>query len=386
LIGTGSLMIDEDPESDDMPIIFSSVPQNGVSFEEGPFGVIETHWRRFKVKARNIERKWPGFTVSTELQNTIKQSPETEVGLNEGVVFDPKDKVYTGIVWVGSEDKVSWIQDYGESSPWVTGRYSKTSGEIRGRGPALQVLPDVRSLNKAKEFVLRKAAIDLSGIWTAKTDGVINPYNMVIAPGVVIPVDSNQTNNPSLARLDTSTNLQLAQFEILELQNTIKKAFFADLREPSDSVVSATQFAIESRDLAKKIGSAFGRLQTEVLIPILKRVHFILKRRGLVQPIKIGGEEVTIKFTSPLARTQDAEELLAVQQAIGFVIETTQDPDFVSASFKVEDLGSWAAKKTGMAQELVRSDAEKKEIMKAGAKQAEQEQTEEGQTNLQAVQ
>jgi hypothetical protein len=78
----------------------------------------------------------------------------------------------------------------------------------------MQTLPDVRSLNKAKEFVLQKAAIDLAGMYTATDDGVTNPYNMVIAPGIVIPVGSNNTNNPSIQRLDTSSSLALAQFEI----------------------------------------------------------------------------------------------------------------------------------------------------------------------------
>ena len=71
----------------------------------------------------------------------------------------PKSKTYYGCVWVKGEDHISWMEDFGKSSPWVTGRYSKVAGEIRGRGPALQALPDVRSLNKAKEFVLQKAAL-----------------------------------------------------------------------------------------------------------------------------------------------------------------------------------------------------------------------------------
>ena len=113
----------------------------------------------------------------------------------EGVVFDPKLKEYHGVVWCDDENHVSWYYNFKESSPFITGRYSKTSGEIRGRGPAVQVLPDVKTLNKAKEFALTKAAIDLSGMWTATDDGVTNPYNITIAPGVVLPVGSNNSSN-----------------------------------------------------------------------------------------------------------------------------------------------------------------------------------------------
>ena len=365
LIGTGSMMIDED-EDDDMPVIFNTMPQVGIAFEEGPQGNVETHWRRFTVKARNLERKWPGFEMSAELVAKVKNSPDVEVGVSEGVVFDPKDKNYWAVVWITKEDKLSWVADFQDSSAWVTGRYAKTAGEIRGRGPAIQVLPDVKSLNKAKEFVLQKAAIDLAGMWTATDDGSINPYTVTIAPGITIPVATNDVRNPSIARLDTGQNLALAQFEILELQTAIKLAFFADLREPSDAVVSATQFAIEARDLAKRIGSAYGRLQTEVLVPVLKRVVWILKRRGLIQPINIGGTEVTIKFTSPLARAQDAEDLLSVQQAVAFTMETA-GPDQAKMAFKLEDFGTWAAEKTGMPQELVRNESEKKVVIDAGA-------------------
>ena len=385
LIGTGTMMIDED-DDDEMPIIFNSVPQIGIAFEEGPHGTVETHWRRFKPKARNIERKWPGFEVSSELANLIKDAPDTEVPLSQGLIFDPKEKVYHAVVWLKNEEKASWVEGFGESSPMLTSRYSKTAGEIRGRGPALDVLPDVKSLNKAKEFTLTKSAIDLSGIWTATDDGVSNPYNITIAPGVVIPVGSNNSQNPSLARLDTSTNLDLALFEIAELQTAIKRALFNEVREPSDSVISATQFSIESREFAKRVGSAFGRLMTEALIPTLKRVHFILKRRGMVQPITIGGREVSIKFTSPLARAQDAEDLLSVQQAVAFTLETA-GPDQAKMAYKLEDFGTWAAEKTGMPQELVRTDAEKAQVIQAGAEaaQAGLTQPQQAQPQLKAV-
>lgn len=370
LVGTGTLRIDED-DNDDMPIIFSAIPQKGIAFEEGPHGNVETHWRRFTVKARNLERKWRGFKPSDAMKETIEQKPDADVELCEGVVYMPKAKTYYGCVWVKGEAQISWMQDFGTSSPWVTGRYSKVSGEIRGRGPALQALPDVRSLNKAKEFVLQKAAIDLAGMYTATDDGVTNPYNLVISPGIVIPVGSNNSSNPSIQRLDTGSNLQLAQFQINDMQIAIKRALFNDLRDPSGAVRSATEVAIESRELAKRIGSAFGRLQTEVLVPIIKRVAAILTRRGIISPIQLDGRDVDIKFMSPLARAQDGEDILSVQQAVSFVMQTA-GPDASKAAFKIEDFGTWVAGKTGMPGELVRSQSEKAQIIQAGAQAAQQ--------------
>jgi hypothetical protein len=365
LIGTGTMKIEE-TDDDTNPLCFRAIPQKGIAFEEGPYGTVESHWRRFQVKARLLERMWRGFKASEKIKNMIENSPDAEVGVSEGVLFDPKTRKYYGVLWVQNENRISWEEDFGETSPWVTGRYTKVSGEVRGRGPAMQCLPDVRSLNKVKEFVLKKTALDVSGMYTATDDGVTNPYNMTIAPGVVIPVGSNNTNNPSIQRLDTGTNLALAQFEINELQLAIKLALFSDLRDPTGPVRTATEVAIEQRELAKRIGSAFGRLQTEVLIPVLKRVVAILTRRGLIVPIELEGRDVKVKFTSPLARAQDGEDLLAVQQAVQFVLNTA-GPEQVQMAYKTEDFGTWAATKTGMPAELVRSDMEKQQVIMAGA-------------------
>jgi len=365
LVGTATMKIEE-TDDDTHPLCFRTIPQKGIAFEEGPYGTVETHWRRFCVKARLLERMWRGFEPSQKIQSTIKNSPNSDVNVSEGVIFDPKTKNYYGVLWVQDEQRISWSENFGTSSPWVTGRYTKVSGEVRGRGPAMQALPDVRSLNKAKEFVLQKAAIDLAGMYTATDDGVTNPYTIRIAPAVVIPVGSNNTNNPSIQRLDTGSNLALAQFEIQELQTAIKLALFNDLRDPVGPVRSATEIAIEQRELAQRIGSAFGRLQTEILVPILKRVVAILTRRGLIQPIELEGRDVKIKFTSPLARAQDAEDLLSVQQAVQFTLGTS-GPDQVQMAYKIENFGTWAAEKTGMPAELVRSEAEKMQIIQAGA-------------------
>jgi hypothetical protein len=314
---------------------------------------------------------WKGFKPSNTVGNLITNQPESLVQICEGVIYIPETKEYFGCVWVKGEDVLSWTQDYGDSSPWVTGRYSKVSGEIRGRGPAIQALPDVKSLNKVKEFVLQKAAIDLSGMYTATDDGVTNPYNITISPGVVIPVGSNNTSNPSIQRLDTNTNLRLVEFEITELQMSIKRALFNDLRDPAGPVRSATEIAIDSRELAKRIGSAFGRLQTEVLVPILQRVTHILTRRGLLQPLQLDGRDIDIKFLSPLAKAQDGEDIINVQQAVQFVMQNA-GPDQAKIGFKLEDFGTWVASKTGMPAELVRSAAEKEQVVQAGA-QAMQE-------------
>ena len=107
------------------------------------------------------------------------------------------------------------------------------------------------------------------------------------------------------------------------------------------------------------------------MIPIIKRVASILTRRGIITPIELDGRQVAIKFMSPLARAQDGEDILNVQQAVQFVLQTA-GPDQAKIGFKLEDFGTWVADKTGMPAELVRSASEKQQIIQAGAQAAQQ--------------
>ena len=107
-----------------------------------------------------------------------------------------------------------------------------------------------------------------------------------------------------------------------------------------------------------------------MLIPILKRVTFILTRRGLLQPLQLDGRDVEIKFLSPLAKAQDGEDIINVQQAVQFVLQNA-GPDQAKIGFKLEDFGAWVASKTGMPAELVRSQSEKETVIQAGAQAAQ---------------
>ena len=81
---------------------------------------------------------------------------------------------------------------------------------------------------------------------------------------------------------------------------------------------------------------------------------------------------------SPLAKAQDGEDILSVQQAVQFVLQNA-GPDQAKIGFKLEDFGTWVAGKTGMPAELVRSDTEKKQVIQAGAQAAQQGMNVEGQ-------
>jgi hypothetical protein len=78
-----------------------------------------------------------------------------------------------------------------KSSPWIVARYMKVAGEVYGRGPLVTAIPDIKTLNKTLELLLKNASLSIAGVYTAADDGVSEPADHPHAPGAIIPVARN---------------------------------------------------------------------------------------------------------------------------------------------------------------------------------------------------
>lgn len=343
-------------------LIFNAIPLTELVLEEGPQSTIETTYRELCMPVRHIGRQWPGSALPVELAKIVKDEPGKRMDFVEAVIFDPERVVFEGVViWKEKKERI-WGATW-NTNPRIVFRWSVTPGEVYGRGPIMQVLPDIKTANKVVEFILRNAAYQVAGMWTATSDSAINPYNFRPSPGAVIPVRSNDQSNPTIKALERSGSFELS-FEVLtQLQDVINRALFQHLREPSDAVVSATQFAIENRELVNQTGSSFGRLQTETVEATVSRSVDVLSRRGSMPNLRVDGRQVTLKHTSPLAKAQDFDDLITLQQTR----EAAGSDEIFALGVKIEDLGAWVAEKTGLDPRLIRDPAERAVVQKQAA-------------------
>jgi hypothetical protein len=56
--------------------------------------------------------------------------------------------------------------------------------------------------------------------------------------------------------------------------------------------------------MALLLGATYGRLQSELLTPMIRRAYGILRRRGEIADLALDGRYVTLDYRSPLARAQ----------------------------------------------------------------------------------
>ena len=375
-VGTAVMLIQ--PGDDINPIQFTPVPQYLIALEEGPNGTVDNVYRKYKVRAEALPRQYPDIQLNDQLQRLIENKPQEMVELIEAVILDPERKDYCyHIIHEKTKDELVFRRM--DTTPWIVARYMKIPGEVFGRGPLVSALPDVKTLNKTLELLLKNASIACAGVYTAADDGVINPSNIRITPGSIIPVARNGgPQGASLAPLPRSGDFNVSQIVINDLRVNIKKTLLDDTLPPDNmSARSATEIVERMKELAQNLGAAFGRLITETMVPIITRVLFIMDEKGLIQlPLKVNGLEVKIVPVSPLAKAQNLEEINEVMQF--FQIANSLGPGGV-AELKPDAIATYIGDKLGVPTMLRTTPEEKQQIIQQSMQMFSQQAAMQGQ-------
>lgn len=356
-VGTCALQLDEG--DDESPLVFDAIPLSVIELEEGPRGTVETKYLERKVQVMHLTRIYTGLNeadLPAKWRKLLQDKPETQVCVVQCCIYDAKTASYYGVA-LSEDGDIFWRYNYGDTSPVIVARAMVTPGEIYGRGPALMALNDIKTLNVMTEYVLRHSALQVAPPIMAVADSVVNPYTLSLTPNTIIPVQSGE----SLVPLVTGANFQVTDVLMGQLRERIMQVMLSQFQTADGPVKSATEISINDRNELWQKGSVFSRIQTELFPKIIKRAVAILSSRGLMQPIKVGGMSVAVKYISPLARSQDAEDLLALQRSLELALPIMGE-EGVQLGFKIEKLPAWLSKRTGMDADLVRSEDEAKQV------------------------
>jgi len=157
----------------------------------------------------------------------------------------------------------------------------------------------------------------VAGVYTAADDGVLNPNTVKIVPGAIIPVARNGgPQGPALLALPRSGDFNVSQLIINDMVQNIKRILLDESLPPDNmSARSATEIVERMKELAQNLGSAFGRLINETMIPLVAKILEVMDERGLIDmPLRVNGLEVKVVPVAPLAMAQNMEEVNAIMQ------------------------------------------------------------------------
>lgn len=92
--------------------------------------------------------------------------------------------------------------------------------------------------------------------------------------------------------------------EFADLSIRYAEALANRLSPPQGKTMTATEVLERSSENALLLAATYGRLQAELLTPLLERVFAILIRRGIVPHFDVDGETIALDIRSPMASVQ----------------------------------------------------------------------------------
>lgn len=354
-LGTMNLLVEEGRFLGDLH--FTSVPPTNVALLPGNLDTV-SGWFRWnnEMDITEIKHRYPDAKYSEKMSREQKKDPTRKTRIIEATIYDEKDRFkdeYTYYLISETDQHILKKQKLkGRGSvPWITTRWSKSGFEVWGRGPVLQAMPAIKTLNLTVQLILENAEMAIAGSYVYDDDGVFNPDNITIQPGTFIPRSPGST----IETLQSPGRFDVAQLVLDDMRRNVRKALFIDeldTRPNARTPLSATEVSERLADVARDMGAVAGRMQKEFLQPLVERVIKIYTDQGLLDIPKVDGRELRIVPVSPLLRAQDQQDVadfVRFQQTVA----GTFGPEITPALYNQEQVIRYLAMKFGIQEELL---------------------------------
>ena len=317
--GTGVMKIMDD---EDEVVRFDSKPIFRYRIDENSKGDADTVYYSFEWDLRKIAQEFGEHNFTADMNRMLKDKPDHRYTLIHAVepwkqIF-PNNKSrykYTDLYWIKEEGIIVNMRKNGKPPKgfhefiYAVNRFSKTSDEKYGRGPAMDALPDIKSMNEEKKNFLVAGALRNAPPLQAVDNGLLRkiklkPYGVSYRrPGS----DKIEPLFPSPAARDSIEFLNI-------LDEELKESFYINLlRIVEADRMTATEIMERRDENFRGFGTIVSRFTREWLEPVVNRVFDIMERKGLIDdlPEEIAASDlkkIKARFISPIARAQRAIE------------------------------------------------------------------------------
>ncbi len=316
--GTASLLFEEAPPGHSAAFRFTAVPLAEIALEDSGSGRLDVTYRRSELTAAELIGRFPDAASAAELADRTGDGTARRIPIVEAVFPAATGHAYRAALLEGEGSQDGLLAEGTFSAaPFINFRWLKAPGEAYGRSPVMKALPDIKTANKVVELVLKNASIAVTGIWQADDDGVLNPANIQLVPGTIIP---KAVGSAGLTPLEAPGRFDISELVLEQLRERIRKALFVDQLGPvRGPQMTATEVLERTAEASRVLSAVYARLQCEFLTPLVDRAVAILARRGEVPPFQADGRRVVLDLQSPHSRYRaqlDAQNTLAWLNAI----------------------------------------------------------------------
>jgi len=381
--GTGVLYV----EKDEAGFRFETRHISECFLAEDAQGRVDTVYRKYKLSVRSAQKLF-GEEASSRINKLMKSDPHEEIEIVHVVMprderdlekISSENKPYASI-YIDPEEKVIIRESGFDEFPYMCPRYLKASFERGyGRSPAMQSLPDVKMLNKMSEVTIRSAEKQVDPPLMLPDDGFMLPIRTV--PGGLNFYRSGTRDR--LEPLQTGSNNPLGLQMEDQRRQAIRSAFYVDqLVMGAGPQMTATEVVARTEEKMRLLGPVLGRLQAELLQPLINRCFNILIRQEQFPPPPqiISGQDIDIEYVSPLAKAQRQTDVQATLQMLQIIQPVAQiDPNIID-HLDGDGLVKHLLRSLSIPASVIRSDDQVQALR--NKKEEEKAQQQEGQQQL----
>ena len=317
VLGTAGLYVGWSEENESL--LFQSRFLGELFLEENAAGQVDQVYRVFKMSLDKVIRTWGKDVLPENLKNIFddEKQEQREYEIIHAVFPNSlyeKDNIFQkriSSIYILKDEKTVLFSGGFDEMPLFVTRWCKACTEVYGRSPAAAVLPDIKMIQEMMKETIISAQLANRPPLLVRDDDQFAPAATV--PGGII----RYTGEPPKAFV-SGANSGVGLEIMNEIRARIKNAFYNDQLMSTENVkMTATEVLQRTEEKRRLLGPVFGRLQTELLGPMMIRVLGLLVRHGkMILPQGIEFGDVKIEYVSPLSLTQKNLQAQAVMQTL----------------------------------------------------------------------
>ena len=318
--GTGVMFITDAPE--DEGVRFATRHISECYLAEDDYGRVDTVFRKFKMSVRALARQFGEDVIGDKMRAKLERNPYEEVPVVHIVMprderdvrkADANNKPFASI-YIEPGQKIILRESGFNEFPYVAPRFLKASFEMGyGRSPAMTALPDVKMINAMSRTTIIAAQKQVDPPLMVPDDGFILPVRT--KPGGLNFYRSGSRDRIEPLNIGANNPLGLNLEE--QRRQAIRSAFYVDqLVLGAGPTMTATEVVQRTEEKMRLLGPVLGRLQAEMLQPMIERVFQLLVRQNKLPPAPqdIVDRNLDIEYVSPLAKAQRQSDVQAIMR------------------------------------------------------------------------
>lgn len=361
----------KDSKGKTIGINFSAVPIKECFFEQDSKGKILNFYRHLQWTVKQIQSVF-GDDVPQMIKDYMQDeghSPDRKIDIiyciyrDFNITYTPGDTptsknampFKSRFVLLESAEQLGEEEGFPEMPAFLP-RWRTTSSSAWGNSPAMIALSDTMTLNRTIELNLSavEKALDPAILTTSR--GLIGDLDLN-AGGLTTVRDVNE-----LVPFESRARFDVTYQEMERLRQNIESYFYIPqliLPPMQGTPATATEIAVRMQQLEALIGPTLGRLQKDLLSPIVERTFYILSRNGMLPEtpdiVKESDTGTRIEYLSPLAKTMESSNVAAIERWVMTLANLAQ------VKPEVLDIPDWdavvneLADKIGVSAKLVRA-------------------------------